>query len=164
VKVGSCLVTEPFSSSAGGKSLVLAVNYSPLKNTLRNLTERYEHWVNLLADFPDPPNYLREALDESVMRRFRLCHDVLWKTVRLYLREELGLAAVPYEQRPLLRVSYKNGLTPAGFEQWDCYAQTRNRTTQEHSDELAAEVLTVVRQFIPDAIRLYETMTGESWQ
>jgi hypothetical protein len=49
-------------------------------------------------------------------------------------------------------------------EQWLKYADARTSTAHDYSGEKAAETLLIVGDFIADAIGLYQTMTGVTWE
>ena len=50
------------------------------------------------------PELIREAIAESVIQRFETCYDCLWKVLKRYLIEKLGLAEVPNSPNPIFRL------------------------------------------------------------
>ena len=106
----------------------------------------------------------REAIAESVIHRFETCYDTLWKDLKRYLIEEIGLADAPNSPKPLLKLAGQNDLFASSVEQWLKYADARTSTAHDYSGEKAEETLAVVGDFIDDAIGLYQTMTGTTWE
>ena len=52
----------------------------------------------------------------------------------------------------------------AGGEQWQLYVQTRIDTTHDYDGEKAANAISLMPEFIGDAIDLYSAVTGEPWE
>ena len=50
------------------------------------------------------------------------------------------------------------------MEAWLKYADARTSTAHDYSGEKAEETLTLMGDFIDDAIGLYQTMTGTTWE
>ena len=139
----------------------MAIDYSNFKRSLKNLEMQHEHLLHLS---PDYPSFVREAMAESVIQRFEICYDALWKVLRRHLIEALGIAEIPNSPRPIFRISDENRLLAAGAEQWELYIRTRIDTTHDYDEEKAARAIGVTTEFINDAIRLYTAMTGEAWE
>ena len=99
-----------------------------------------------------------------MIQRFETCYDALWKVLRRYIIEELGIAEVPNSPRPIFRLANENHLLTAGGEQWELYVQTRIDTTHDYDGEKAANAIALMPEFISDAISLYSAMTGEPWE
>ena len=59
----------------------------------------------------------REAIVESVVLRFKVCYDCLWKVLGRYLKEDLGLPDVPDSPKSLFRLAFEPRLFPA-VEPW----------------------------------------------
>ena len=139
----------------------MAIDYSNFSTSLKNLETQHEHLLNLPSSFPA---YVHEGMTESVIQRFEICYDALWKVLRRYLIESLGLAEVPSSPLPLLRIADANQLLAAGGEQWELYVETRISTTHDYDGEKAAEAVALMPEFISDAIGLHTAMTGEPWE
>lgn len=139
----------------------MAIDYSNFRASLKNLEAQHEHLIDLPSSFP---TYVREGMTESVIQRFEICYDALWKVLRRHLMDSLGLPDVPNSPRPIFRIADQNRLLAAGGEQWERYVQTRIDTTHDYDGEKAAEAVTLMPEFIADAIRLHTTMTGEPWE
>lgn len=139
----------------------MAIDYSNFRTSLKNLETQHEHLLNLPSSFPA---YVHEGMAESVIQRFEICYDALWKVLRRHLIETLGLAEVPSSPLPILRIADANQLLAAGGEQWELYVETRISTTHVYDGEKAAAAVAVMSAFISDAIRLHTAMAGEPWE
>ena len=106
----------------------------------------------------------REGIAESVIQRFETCYDCLWKVLKRYLTETLGIAETPNSPKPILRLAYENNLLAASLEQWLRYADARIDTSHDYDGEKAQDCLALVPDFVDDAIDLYQTMSGETWE
>ena len=95
---------------------------------------------------------------ESVIQRFEICYDTLWKVLRRHLVEELGIVEIPNSPRPIFRIADENRLLAAGVEQWEPYIRARMDTTHDYDEEKAARAIGVMTDFIDDATRLYTAM------
>ena len=139
----------------------MTIDYSNFKTSLENLETQNEHLLHLS---PDYPSFVHEAMAESVIRRFEVCYDTLWKVLRRHLIEELGIAEIPNSPRPIFSIADENRLLAAGVEQWELYIRTRIDTTHDYDEGKAARAIGVMSDFIDDATRLYTAMTGEAWE
>lgn len=137
------------------------IDYGNFRKSLKNLEVQHEHRKHL---DPALPQFIHEGLAESVIQRFETCYDVLHKVLRRHLQEELGVPDVPTGPRPIFRLADENGLLASPFSQWDQYVAARIGTTHDYSGEKAQQALELVESFIDDAIGLYQTMAGETWE
>jgi nucleotidyltransferase substrate binding protein (TIGR01987 family) len=139
------------------------IDYDKLQKSLKHLELQFANY-KLAQDRPELTDIDREAIAESVIQRFETCYDTLWKDLKRYLIEEIGLADVPNSPKPLLKLAGQNDLFAASVEQWLKYADARTSTAHDYSGGKAAEALLIVGDFIDDAIGLYQTMTGTTWE
>ena len=137
------------------------VDYNILRATLNNLELQNRNRQELS---PDLPALLREAVDESVIQRFEICYEILWKTLRRYLIEVEGFADVTASPRAVFRMGGEFDILTSPVERWMEYVNLRIGTTHDYSCEKAAATLLRMDDFIADAISLYQTMTGEEWE
>ncbi len=107
---------------------------------------------------------MQEAVAESVIQRFETCYDCLWKVLKRYLLEELGIPEVPNSPKPVIRLAGENNLFASSIEQWLEYAQARINTSDDYSGEKAENALELMDDFVDDAIGLYQTMSGVTWE
>ena len=78
--------------------------------------------------------------------------------------EALGIPDPPNSPKPIFRLAYQNHLFSASMEQWFLYTDKRNATAHDYDCEKAKSCLDVMADFIDDAIGLYQTMSGETWE
>lgn len=139
----------------------IMIEYDKFKKTLKLLEEQN----NRLSSLSDgQPDWLIDAIKGSVIQRFETCWDYLWKILRRYLLEEIGLPNVPNGPNPVLRSANENDLLPTDVEYWLKYAATRFSTSHDYSGEKAKVALGIMKSFVDDAIGLYQTLSGESWR
>ena len=138
----------------------MTIDYSRLEKSLKNLEIQHEHLLSLLQHYP---TYIQEGMAESVIQRFEVCYDVLWKLLRRYLIEKLGIVDAPNSPRGIIRLADQNQLLASGSDQWQAYVDGRIATTHDYDGKNASDTLRLVPSFISDAISLYATMTGNKW-
>ena len=139
------------------------IDYDKLQKALKHLELQYANHKQAQSR-TELTEIDREAIAESVIQRFETCYDTLWKDLKRYLIEEIGLADVPNSPKPLLKLAGQNDLFASSVEQWLKYAEARTNTAHDYSGEKAQEALTLMGDFIDDAIGLYQTMTGTTWE
>ena len=137
------------------------IKYDKFRDSLKRLEEQHENWRSSGGLSLDP--ITREAVEESVIHRFETCYDCLWKALRRYLTEELGIPNAPNSPKPLFRLAFENNLFPAPIKRWMDYANSRINTSHDYDREKAKACLDIVSDFISDAAALYKTMSGETW-
>ena len=137
------------------------IDYGKFRLSLKRLGEQHD---NHLTQDAEVPELIREGIAESVIKRFKTCYDCLWKVLKRYLVEELGIADSPSSPKPIFRLANENGLLPSPVEQWLRYADARTSTSQDYDGEKAKACLRLVPEFIDDAIQLYRMMSGEAWR
>ena len=142
-------------------TLLPEIDYGKFRLSLARLEEQYANFCR-----PDIslPQLHQEAVAESVVRRFKLCYDCLWKVLRRYLVHRIGLADVPNGPKPIFRLAGQNSLFHAPVAQWLMYAQTRIDASDDYDGSKTQAVLDVAADFVGDAIDLYETMSRETWR
>ena len=136
------------------------ISFDKFQMSLKRLEEQYENHRTLDPTLPD---LMREAIAESVIQRFETCYDCLWKVLKRYLIEELGLADSPNSPKPIFRLAHENDLFAIPLEQWMAYANARIGTSHDYDGEKAKACLTLMPELIDDAIGLYQTMSGKTW-
>jgi len=139
------------------------IDYTKLQKSLKHLELQYENYCN--SQYRNELTELdKDGIAESTIQRFETCYDTLWKTLKRYLVEVLGIPEVPNSLKPILRLAFDNQLFAAPIEQWLKYADTRVSTAHDYDQEKAEECLTIMQDFIDDAVGLYQTLTGTTWE
>ena len=136
-------------------------NYQNFRRSLKNLESQHDHYLTL---DPSLPFFIQEGMAESVIQRFEICYDSMWKTLRRHLRDQMGLPDVPNSPRPVFRLADENNLLPSPIEQWMEYVDARLGTTHDYIGEKADHARELLDDFIGDSIELYQTLTGEPWE
>jgi nucleotidyltransferase substrate binding protein (TIGR01987 family) len=137
------------------------IDYTKFQSSLKHLQLQLE---NLESLDPATPDLMREAVQESVIQRFEVCYDCLWKVLARHLEEDLGLPEIPSSPKPILRLAADNGLFRTPVSQWITYADARIGTSHDYSGEKAQTSLQLMPEFLDDAIGLFQTMTGKTWE
>ncbi|MDX9973314.1 MAG: nucleotidyltransferase substrate binding protein [FCB group bacterium] len=137
------------------------IDYDTFQKALKHLELQYENFRTLDTGLPE---LLREAVKESVIQRFETCYDCLWKILKRYLIEELGIPEVPNSPKPILRLAHENALLDSPVDVWLRYADARIDTSHDYSGEKAEVCLALMGGFVEDAIGLYQKMSGKTWQ
>ena len=136
------------------------IDYSRLRLSLQRLEEQSRNYSQrnpLLSDLD------REGIAESVVRRYASCYDSLWKVLKRYLIEALGISDPPNSPKPVLRLAHENGLLAVPLAQWFLYADARAGMSHDYDGSKAQACLALVPDFIDDATGLYQKMTGAQW-
>ncbi len=137
------------------------IDYDNLQKSLQHLQSQHAHYQSLDRELPA---WMQEAVKESVIQRFETCYDCLWKVLRRYLLEELGMPDVPNSPKPILRIAQENKLLASPAEQWMKYADARVDTAHDYSGQKADSCLELMGDFIADALAIYQAMTGAAWE
>lgn len=137
------------------------IDYDNFQKSLKRLEEQYKNYRELDESLPD---VTQEAIAESVIQRFETCYDCLWKVLKRYLIEDLGLAEVPNSPKPLFKLASENKLFASALEEWLRYTDARIDTAHDYSGEKAQACLDLMGGFIDDAVGLYQTMSGVTWE
>lgn len=137
------------------------IDYGKFRLSLKRLEEQHANYQNTDVS---RSSLDEEAVAESVIQRFEICYDCLWKVLRRYLIDEMALADVPSSPNPIFRLANQNGLFRSPVDQWLMYAQRRIDTSHDYDGEKARAALDVAADFINDAVGLYQTMTGDAWE
>ena len=115
-----------------GSAATVAIDYEKFRRSLKDLEVQYENYRN--------PPISRSPLDqegiaESVIQRFETCYDCLWKMLKRYLIEVLGIPDPPNSPKPVFRLAHENHLFRAPVKQWRLYADRHNDTAHDYDCE-----------------------------
>jgi nucleotidyltransferase substrate binding protein (TIGR01987 family) len=139
------------------------IDNSNFRKSLKHLELQFANYKRA-KNRPELTDLDREGIAESVVQRFETCYDTLWKHLKRYLIEEIGLVDVPNSPKPIIKLAGQNNLFAVPVEQWLKYADARTNTAHDYSGKKAGETLLIVGDFIGDAINLYQTLAGTSWE
>lgn len=138
------------------------IDYGKFRLSLKRLEEQHENHVQ--QQDASLSELTREGIAESVIQRFETCYDCLWKVLKRYLNEQLGITEPPNSPKPIIRLAHENDLFASPLEQWLRYAGARIDTSHDYDGEKGKACLELMPDFIDDAIGLYQTMTGTTWE
>ena len=62
------------------------IDYGNFSKALKNLELQYDNYKNLDDELPE---LMKEAVSESVIQRFEICYDTMWKILKRHLQEVL---------------------------------------------------------------------------
>ncbi|MDR3337121.1 MAG: nucleotidyltransferase substrate binding protein [Treponema sp.] len=137
------------------------IDYEKFERSLKHLEAQLQNFCDV-SKRPELLKLDREAIAESVVQRFEVCYDCLWKVLKRYLGEELGISNLPNSPKPLFRIAFENQLFPA-VDPWLSYADARVDTSHDYSEEKAGITIGRAFDFVKDTAILYEKMTGKPW-
>ena len=137
------------------------IDYEKFRLSLKRLEEQHG---NYRRGNPALSDLDREGIAESVIQRFEVCYDCLWKVLKRYLTEQLAVVEAPNSPKSIFRLAYENDLFASPLEQWLRYAEARVNTSHDYDGEKAQACLALAPDFIDDAIGLYQTMSGATWE
>jgi hypothetical protein len=126
------------------------IDTTKFEKSLAHLEEQFENYKSLPVR-GNLPKLDTEAIGESVIQRFEICYDCLWKTLKRYMAEKLGLPDLPNSPKPLFRIAAENGLLSLPPDKWLLYADARVGTSHDYSLDKADETLAIAGDFIADA-------------
>lgn len=139
------------------------IDYDKFQKSLKHLELQFANYRRL-DERKELTKLDREAVAESVIQRFEIAYDMLWKHLKRHLVEEMGLPETPNSPKPVFRLAAENSLLPGSIEAWLQYADARTATSHDYSGEKAADCLELMGSFIDDAVALYKTLSGKPWQ
>jgi len=139
------------------------IDYHKLKKSLRHLELQFAN-LQRAKTRTELTEIDREGIAESVIQRFETCYDTLWKTLKRYLIEVLGLPETFNSPKPIFKLAGQNNLLADSVERWLGYADARTSTAHDYSGEKAADCLAIMGVFIQDAAALFQTISGLPWR
>ena len=85
--------------------------------------------------------------------------------LKLYLSKNLkDSETLPDKPKPIFKTACKKGISKVSQNQWFKYIDARNDTSHDYSHQKAQQAIKIIDDFIDDAIALYQTMTGQTWE
>ena len=135
------------------------INYEKLKQSLKKLKEQYENFLSL--DKKNLSDIDKEAVRESVIKRFEVCHDTLWKHLKKYLQTEENLVDLPNSPNKIFRRAYEaEVIGKIELKRLMGYNELRSLAAHDYSKAKADKALEQVGSFIQEAEKFYKMMTG----
>lgn len=124
-----------------------AIDYSKLKLAAQHLNAQWHNYATC-GSRPELSPLDRDAIRESVIHRFEVTYDVLWKAIKRYLIFSLGLPDVPNSPKPIFRLAYENGILNADITFWLKVADARVATSHDYSSTKADACIELLPTFL----------------
>ena len=125
----------------------ISIDYSKLKLAVHHLKAQWENYATCDSR-PELSHLDRDAIRESVIQRFEVAYDVLWKAIKRYLMFTLGLPDIPNSPKPILRLAYENGILSADISFWLKVADARVATSHDYSSAKADACIELLPTFL----------------
>ena len=131
------------------------VNYEKLEKSIYHLKRQYKNLLHL--DQRNVPSLDKEAIKESVIQRFAICHDTLWKYLKKHLREKEKLVDLPNSPNGIFRKFYEvKAIDKNLLKRLMEYNQLRVNVSHDYSGSKAENSLKQMKSFIQDAEKIYK--------
>ena len=137
------------------------IDYDNFQKSLKNLEIQNRYYKEMDKGWPE---WIKEGIAESVIQRFEICYDCLWKVLKQYIKETEGITESLDSPKKAFRQASKLGFFTSPLEQWFQYVDARIDTTHDYSGEKAQDAIELMDDFIDDAIGLYQTMSDKTWE
>ena len=136
------------------------MDYTQLKTAL----ERFGEMLSAFHDKSAERSALeRDAIKDSLVKRFEYSLEVAWKTCKRHLFEQGFAEARTGSPKSIMRLAAEAGVI-ADATSWMSYINARQSNSHDYAEEKAADVLKVVDDFGRDAIVLCEKLSGLPWK
>lgn len=124
-----------------------AIDYSKLKLAIKHLNAQWENYATCDSR-PELSPLDRDAIRESVIQRFEVTYDVLWKAIKRYMLNTLGLPDIPNSPKPILRLAHENGILSNDITFWLKVADARVATSHDYSSTKADACIELLPTFL----------------
>lgn len=125
----------------------IAIDYSMLREAIQHLKAQWENYATCDSR-PELSPLDRDAIRESVIQRFEVAYDVLWKAIKRYLIFTLGLPDIPNSPKPIIRLAHENGILNADITFWLKVADARVATSHDYSSAKADACIELLPTFL----------------
>ena len=130
-------------------------NYEKLSQSLQRLKEQYANYTNKT----NRSVLDEEGIKESIIKRFEICHDTLWKHLKKYLQEKEKLSDLPNSPNGVFRKAYEtNIIDETTLSRLMDYNNLRIMTAHDYSEAKAQQSLNKISHFIQDADKVCKTI------
>ena len=134
-------------------------NYEKLEKSLEKLKEQYN---NYQTDKTTLTPLDKEGIKESVIKRFEICYDTLWKHLKKYLQEKENLVDLPNSPNGIFRKTYSaEFIDQETLSRLMVYNKLRGMVAHDYSEVKAQKSLDKIGHFIQDANTIYRMVTHE---
>ena len=137
------------------------IDYTKFTKSLQNLALQHDNYLGSQRR-TDLSVLDKEGIAESCVQRFEVCYDCLWKVLKRYLIEGLGIPEVPNSPKPIFRLANENKLLVSPISTWMAYADMRTDTSHDYDGDKALACIGKLGGFIADAKDLYQAIAGNT--
>ena len=134
------------------------MNYEQMRISIKRFGEMLHAWQDRSASRSELE---KEAIQDSLVKRFEYTLEVTWKSCKRHLAEEGFAEAKTGSPKSIMRLAFESGLI-VNVENWIDYINARQDTSHDYSGEKADRVLGIVESFYADAVALYQKMSGNN--
>ena len=124
-----------------------ATDYSMLRVAVHHLNVQWENYATCDSR-PELTPLDRDAIRESVIQRFEVAYDVLWKAIKRYLMFTLGIPDIPNSPKPIFRLAHENCILSADSTFWLKVADARVATSHDYSSAKADACIELLPTFL----------------
>jgi len=130
-----------------------ALDLSPLANAIRQ-------FESALGEQQREPE--RTLLRDGLIQRFEFTYSMCERMLRRFLEatasagEEIDAMSFP----TLIRTASERGLLLHGWDRWEVYRRTRNKTSHTYNEGVAVEVVELLPEFLAETKFLLERLTA----
>jgi nucleotidyltransferase substrate binding protein (TIGR01987 family) len=128
---------------------------------LKTAIERFGEMLEAYRHNDQRPPLEREAVQDSLIKRFEYTLETAWKACKRHLEEEGFAEAATGSPKSIIRLAAQRNLV-SNPDAWFEYLQFRQDTSHDYSSDKAETVLDITEDFYKDVVMLYREMTGES--
>ena len=132
-------------------------HYEKLEQSLKRLKEQY---ANYKLDKKSLSAMDKEAIKESVIHRFEICNDTLWKHLKKHLRDQEGLIDLPNSPNGVFRQAFlADVIDKKTFTKLIAFNNLRVAVAHDYSLIKAKQALNKIEDFIQYAENIYQILT-----
>jgi nucleotidyltransferase substrate binding protein (TIGR01987 family) len=103
-------------------------------------------------------NQYNELMRDGVIQRFEYTLDLAWKILQRYLKHNLQIEdASIRSKKDIFREAARAALIEDA-ETWLAHYEARNETSHDYNQKKAEDVYAQALKFLPDVIKLFETL------
>lgn len=101
-----------------------------------------------------------EFVRDACIQRFEYCFDSAKKIIKRYLKKSADdpMAFDNISLENLIRDAYTKGLVKHGWDSWDGYRQSRNKSSHGYNEEVAIGIVEQLPAFYSELVFLLENL------
>jgi len=132
------------------------MDYTQLKTAIQRFSEMLDAFQNNI----DRPSLEKEAIQDSLVKRFEYTLEVAWKICKKHLEEEGFAEAKTGSPKSIIRLAAQTGLIN-NPESWLYYMQLREDLFTDFSKNKIKSVLNIAESFQKDMVYFHQIVIRE---